>query len=76
MEVVILSKEQYNDMVERIEEIKKLIIQNSKENKDYFVYKQKLYQMLSIGACKRQTYQTINIFILVFKIIIDICFCN
>jgi len=74
MGIVILTKEQYNDMVMRIEEIKTLIIQNSKENKDCFIHKEELHQLLNIGKRKRGTWKAVNIFILIFKIIIDLWF--
>lgn len=74
MGIVILTKEQYNDMVMRIEEIKTLIIQNSKENKDCFIHKKELRQLLNIGKRKRGTWKVVNIFILVFKIVIDLWF--
>ena len=48
MEAIILSKEQYDDMVMRIEEIKKTITQNSKEPKEIFVDNQEFLKLMNI----------------------------
>lgn len=74
MEAVILSKEQYDDMVMRIEEIKKVVSQNSKQTKEIFVANQELIQLMNISKCIEQTWLNKNLFILVFKIIIEVWF--
>lgn len=76
MEAIILSKEQYDDMVMRIEEIKKVINQNSKEPKEIFVDNQEFLKLMNISKRTRRTWQNENIFILVIKIIIEVWFCT
>jgi hypothetical protein len=77
MEVIILSKEQYDDMVIHIEVIKRMIIiQNLKENKDYFVRKQESHLLLNIGKRKRQIWKNVNTCIFVIRVIIEIWFCT
>lgn len=75
MEAVILSKEQYDDLVMRIEEIKKVISQNSKEPKEIFVDNQEFLQLINISKYIGQTWLNENLFIVVFKIIIEVWFC-
>jgi hypothetical protein len=57
MEAIILSKEQYDDMVMRIEEIKKTIIQNSKEPKEIFVDNQEFLKLMNISKRTGQTWR-------------------
>lgn len=76
MEVVILSKEQYDDMVKCIEEVKKMTSQKSKINKEIFVGKLEFIQLTNTSKRRRRTLQNVNFFILVFKIIIEVWFCN
>jgi hypothetical protein len=76
MEVVILSKEQYDDMVKRIEEVKKMISQKSKKNKINFIDSQAFLQFINASKRKRRVWQNANIFILVIKIIVEVWFCT
>lgn len=75
MEAVILSKEQYDDLVMRIEEIKKVISQNSKEPKEIFVDNQEFLQLINISKYIGQIWLNENLFILVFRMIIEVWFC-
>jgi hypothetical protein len=74
MEAVILSKEQYNDMVMRIEELQKITSQNSNEPKVFFVDNQEFLQLINVSKRIKRTWQHETLFIVVFKIIIDVWF--
>jgi hypothetical protein len=57
MEAVILTKEQYDDMVMRIDEIKKVVSQNPKELKDIFVDNQEFLKLMNISKRTGQTWR-------------------
>lgn len=75
MEVVILSKEQYDDMVIHIGK-NKIISQNSKENNKILVNQQEFLQLINTSKRKRRVWLNANIFILVIKIIVEVWFCT
>jgi hypothetical protein len=57
MEAVILTKEQYDDMVMRIDEIKKVVSQNPKELKDIFVDNQEFLILMNVSKRTAQTWR-------------------
>lgn len=57
MEAVILTKEQYQDLVVRMEEIKSALIDKQKEPKDVFLDNQEFLQLMNISKRTAQTWR-------------------
>ena len=57
MEAVILTKEQYQDLVVRMEEIKSAVTEKQKEPKDIFLDNQEFLQLMNISKRTAQTWR-------------------
>lgn len=57
MEAVILTKEQYDDIISRIEDVKKVVNQNPKEIKEIFVDNQEFLILMNVSKRTAQTWR-------------------
>ena len=57
MEAIILSKDQYNDLVLKIEETKSLIQNSTKSPKEIFVDNQEFLKLMSVSKRTAQTWR-------------------